>query len=91
MTSRGGIGGQDGIVNYYTLTMPQPAVNATGKQTFGTFWVGGDFKIIENLDMAEVRLSRVDQESANSVPDRSGPTLDGRPGQLRIGNVATFI
>jgi general bacterial porin, GBP family len=40
-----------GIVSYYGLTLPEPAVNASGTQTFGTFWVGGDYKIVKNLDL----------------------------------------
>ena len=41
-----------GIVKYYGMTLPNHAVNATGKQTFGTFWIGGDYKIIKSLDVA---------------------------------------
>jgi predicted porin len=41
-----------GSVKYYGLTLPDMAVNATGKQTFGTFWTGGDYKILKDLDLA---------------------------------------
>jgi predicted porin len=40
------------IVDYYGLTLPSPAVNATGKQTFGTFWTGGDYVFFKDLDIA---------------------------------------
>ena len=43
--------GLTGIDRYYGMTLPHTAVNATGRQTFGTFWVGGDYKILENLDV----------------------------------------
>jgi predicted porin len=40
------------IRSYYGMTLPNNAVNATGKQTFGTFWFGGDYKIFKSLDVA---------------------------------------
>ena len=40
-----------GIVDYYGLTLPNPAQNASGDQHFGTFWIGGDYKVTEAFDL----------------------------------------
>lgn len=39
------------IVSYYGLTLPSPAVNASGQQHFGTFWAGGDYKFTKVFDL----------------------------------------
>ncbi|MGA2777999.1 MAG: porin [Steroidobacteraceae bacterium] len=41
-----------GIQSYYGLTLPNPAANASGYQHFQTWWVGGDYKFSEQLDLA---------------------------------------
>ena len=40
-----------GIENYYGLTLPDPAQNMAGKQHFGTFWIGGDYKLTQAFDV----------------------------------------
>ena len=40
------------IVNYYGITLPTLAQNATVEQDFGTFWIGGDYKFTQNFDLA---------------------------------------
>lgn len=39
------------IVNYYGITLPNPAVNASPDQLFETFWIGGDYKFTEKFDL----------------------------------------
>ncbi len=41
-----------GIVDYYGLTLPNPAVNASPNQNFQTWWVGGDYKLSKPFDLA---------------------------------------
>jgi GBP family porin len=39
------------IQSYYGLTLPNPAVNMSGDQHFGTFWIGGDYKFTQAFDL----------------------------------------
>jgi predicted porin len=41
-----------GIEDYYGLTLPKPAVNASPNQNFQTWWVGGDYKLSKPFDLA---------------------------------------
>jgi GBP family porin len=40
-----------GIQEYYGLSLPNPALNASGQQNFGVFWVGGDYHFSEAFDL----------------------------------------
>lgn len=40
------------ITQYYGLTLPNKATNASGQQHFGTFWIGGDYKFSPAFDLA---------------------------------------
>ena len=39
------------IQDYFGLILPRPAVNATGQQRYGLFWVGGDYKFTPQFDL----------------------------------------
>jgi GBP family porin len=40
------------IEHYFDLTLPNPAVNASGQQHFGTFWAGGDYQFNPAFNLA---------------------------------------
>jgi GBP family porin len=39
------------IQEYFGLTLPNPAANASGQQHFGVLWVGGDYKFTPAFDL----------------------------------------
>lgn len=39
------------IQDYFGIIVPKPAVNATGEQRYGVFWVGGDYKFTPEFDL----------------------------------------
>jgi GBP family porin len=39
------------IQDYFGLLLPHPAVNATGQQHYGVWWVGGDYRLTRQFDL----------------------------------------
>ena len=40
-----------GIQDYYGIAVPKPAVNATGRQYYQVWWVGGDYRFTPQFDL----------------------------------------
>ncbi|HUL46717.1 MAG TPA: porin [Steroidobacteraceae bacterium] len=44
--------GLTGIQDYFGIAVPKPATNATGRQYFQVWWLGGDYRFTPRLDLA---------------------------------------
>jgi predicted porin len=41
-----------GIQDYFGIAVPKPAANAAGRQYYGLWWVGGDYRFTPQFDLA---------------------------------------